>query len=171
MTPGVPVTPDPEFGFSGPGGASDPHDLAVVLLDDSPVIAPAQLPSEGLLDDLRASGELRSAVFTPVGYGTVRDDKKGGPHALVFDGVRRFTSQTFKSIRAAWLGLSQQPSTGDGGTCFGDSGGPHFLGGVTSNLIVSVTVTGDSQCRASDLTYRIDTPSARAFLGEFVDLP
>ncbi len=33
------------FGFSGPGGASDPHDLAVVLLDSSPGIAPAQLPN------------------------------------------------------------------------------------------------------------------------------
>jgi secreted trypsin-like serine protease len=55
---------------------------------------------------------------------------------------------------------AQQTSIGDGGTCYGDSGGPHFLGGVESNLIVSVTVTGDAMCRASDKTYRIDTPWA-----------
>jgi hypothetical protein len=36
---------------------------------------------------------------------------------------------------------------------------------------VSITVTGDAQCRASEKTYRIDTASAREFLGEFVDLP
>ena len=76
-----------------------------------------------------------------------------------------------KSLQGAWLGLSQQPSTGDGGPCFGDSGGPHVLGGATSNLLVATTVTGDSQCRAFDKSYRVDTASARAFLGEFVDLP
>lgn len=170
VIPGSFVT-NPDFGFSGPGGASDPHDLAVVLLDGAPGLVPAQLPTEGLLDQLKASHGLKGATFTPVGYGAVREDKTGGPHALFSDGVRRFTSQSFKSLQAAWIGLSQQPSTGDGGTCFGDSGGPHFLGGVTSNLLVAITVTGDAQCRAFDKSYRIDTPSARAFLGQFVDLP
>jgi Trypsin len=161
----------PDFGFSGPGGASDPHDLAVVLLDVAPGIAPAQLPTEGLLDQL-ADNALRSATFTAVGYGMVREEKTGGPHGLVpIDGVRRFALQTFRSLQPAWLSLSQQPSTGDAGACFGDSGGPHFLGGETSNLLVSITVTGDAQCRASDKTYRIDTASAREFLDEFVDLP
>ncbi len=54
------------------------------------------------------------------------------------------------------------PSTGSGGTCYGDSGGPHFLG--STNLVVSITVTGDRFCRSSDVTYRTDTASARAFL-------
>jgi len=39
----------------------------------------------------------------------VRDDKTGGPHALFSDGVRRFTTQSFKSLQGAWLGVSQQP--------------------------------------------------------------
>jgi hypothetical protein len=170
ILPGRYVT-HPDFGFSGPGGASDPHDLAVVLLDVAPGIAPAQLPTEGLLDEL-PNNALRNATFTAVGYGTVREEKTGGPHGVLpIDGVRRFALQTFRSLQPAWLSLSQQPSTGDAGTCGGDSGGPHFLGGETSNLLVSITVTGDSQCRASDKTYRIDTPSAREFLGEFVDLP
>jgi Trypsin len=170
IIPGTFVT-HPDFGFSGPGGVSDPHDLAVVLLERAPGLTPAELPTEGLLDQLKASHDLRNATFTPVGYGTVREDKTGGPHALFFDGIRRFTTQSFKSLQRAWLGLSQQPSTGDGGTCFGDSGGPHFLGGTDSNLVVSITVTGDAQCRAQDKSYRIDTPSARAFLGQFIDLP
>ena len=62
------------------------------------------------------------------------------------------------------------PSTGNGGTCYGDSGGPHFLGAGPSETttIVSVTVTGDRFCRATDKTYRIDTASALSFLSEFV---
>ena len=35
---------------------------------------------------------------------------------------------------------------------------------MNSNRIVSVTVTGDAVCRATDTTYRIDTPWARDFL-------
>ena len=80
-------------------------------------------------------------------------------------------TQELQSLTSAWVQFSMNPSTGSGGTCFGDSGGPHFLGGATSNLIVSVTVTGDAVCKATDLTYRLDTPSARSFLASFVSLP
>jgi hypothetical protein len=161
----------PDFGFSGPGGFSDPHDMAVVLLDVAPGIAAAQLPTEGLLDELGREA-LRSTTFTVVGYGAVREVKTGGPHGIVpVDGVRRFALSSFRSLQRAWLSLSQQPSTGDGGACFGDSGGPLFLGGETSNQLVSITSTGDPQCRAAAKSYRIDTASAREFLGKFVDLP
>jgi hypothetical protein len=36
---------------------------------------------------------------------------------------------------------------------------------------VSITITGDTACRATDATYRTDTASARAFLGQYVALP
>ena len=160
-------TTHPAFGFSGPGGISNPFDIAVVVLDSPPGIAPARLPRVGLLDALKTSGEIKRSTFTAVGYGRVREDKRTGPHALFFDGVRRFALQSYLSLQSAWLTLSMQPSTGDGGTCFGDSGGPHFLGGETSNLIVSLTVTGDAMCRATDKTYRLDTPWVRAFLESF----
>jgi hypothetical protein len=162
----------PEFGFSGPGGFSDAHDIAVIELD-APVagITPAQLPTEGLLDDLKASKQLKGQTFTAVGYGTVRVDKTGGPNAFFFDSTRRYATQSFLSLQPAWLTLSENPSTGSGGTCFGDSGGPHFLGGVDSNLEVSLTVTGDSVCRATDKTYRLDTKEARDFLSRYVTLP
>jgi hypothetical protein len=55
--------------------------------------------------------------------------------------------------------MSMNPSTGSGGTCYGDSGGPHFL--RDSKVVVSVTVTGDRWCRATDKTYRLDTDQAR----------
>jgi hypothetical protein len=155
-----------------PGPHSDPLDLAVVLLDDPIVgITPAQLPGAGLLDEMRADGSLQTATFTAVGYGTVREDKRRGPHPFFFDGVRRFALQDFLSLQKAWLTLNMNPSTGSGGTCYGDSGGPHFLGGETSNLIVSITITGDAMCRATDQTYRLDTDAAREFLDDYVTLP
>ena len=165
--------PHPDFGFSGPGGKSDPHDIAVVLLDKAPAgIRPAELPTLGLLDQLKADRALRDRIFTAVGYGLVRETKTGGPHGFTdSEGVRRFALQTPLALTKQWLTLSMQPSTGDGGTCYGDSGGPHFLGGVESNVIASITVTGDTMCRATDTTYRVDTVSARDFLADHVELP
>jgi hypothetical protein len=157
---------NPEFGFQGPGGRSDPHDIAVIVLD-APVsgVTPATLPTLNYLDSI----PLKTQRFTAVGYGTVREDKQKGPHSLFFDGQRRFADQGFMSLTKSWLNLSMNPSIGSGGTCFGDSGGPHFLG--SSNLVVSITITGDTFCRATDATYRTDTASARAFLDDFVTLP
>jgi secreted trypsin-like serine protease len=44
-----------------------------------------------------------------------------------------------------------------GGTCSGDSGGPVFLGGPDSNLIVGVTSFGlNALCRGTDFAYRVD---------------
>lgn len=156
----------------GTSQTSDPHDMAVVLLDSAPGIAPAALPTAGLLDQLARDHRLKNQGFTTVGYGVVRNDKKGGPHALEGrDGMRRYASESFQSLRPALLALSQNPSTGDGGTCRGDSGGPHFLGGVTSNLVVATTLDTDTSCRASGTAYRLDTPSARNFLAQFVASP
>jgi hypothetical protein len=156
----------PDFGFSGPGGFSDPHDIAVVVLDAPAAgITPARLPTLNQLDGM----SLKSQRFVAVGYGTVRNDKTKGPASLFFDGQRRFAEQSFNALNKQWLRLSMNPSTGSGGTCFGDSGGPHFIG--TSDVVASLTITGDRFCRATDVTYRTDTASARAFLDDFVSLP
>lgn len=163
------ATAHPLFGSEG---ASDPHDVAVVLLADAPGIPPAVLPDLGALDDLQARHALDDATFTTVGYGETRTDTTGGWHARVpRDGIRRYVSQQAHALRPSWLTLSTNAATGDGGSCFGDSGGPHFLGGVDSNLMVSTTVRTDTTCRAVEHTYRLDTPDARSFLGQFVSLP
>ena len=61
----------------------------------------------------------------------------------------------------------------DGGTCYGDSGGPNFLGAGAgeTNIVADTAMTGDSMCRATNVDYRMDTASARAFLGHYVTLP
>ena len=144
----------------------------MILLEESPGIAPAELPTADLLEQRQAAGALHDQTFTAVGYGRARVDKTGGPHAwLERDGVRLYATQTFLSLQPTWLRLSMNPSLDSGGACAGDSGGPHFLGGVESDLVVSITVGGDRWCRAIDDTYRLDTESARNFLAQFVALP
>jgi secreted trypsin-like serine protease len=148
----------------------DLHDVAVILLDDAVSnIDPVQLPPAGLLDDMQKEHTLKNQAFVAVGYGTVRDDKTKGPQAFVDNNERRYVEQSFLALKPFWLQLSMNPSTGNGGTCYGDSGGPHFLG--DTDMVVSVTVTGDYPCRATDVTYRLDTESARAYLSQFVELP
>jgi len=111
--------------------------------------------------------QLKSATFVAVGYGTVREEKEGAFQPLFWDPQRRFAEQSALDLEPAWLNLSMNQATGDGGTCYGDSGGPHFLGAT----VVSLTVTGDVWCKVTDKTYRVDTQAARDFLATFVTLP
>jgi hypothetical protein len=155
---------NPLFGVSP--GFAETHDIAVVVLDAPAAgVTPARLPTLNQLNGM----SLKQQRFVAVGYGTVREDKRKGPASLFFDGQRRFAEQSFNALGKTWLHLSMNPSTGSGGTCYGDSGGPHFIG--TSDVVASITVTGDRFCRATDVTYRTDTASARAFLADFVSLP
>jgi len=152
---------------------SDPHDIAVVLLDrPQKRITPARLPTLGLLDELAKLNVLQSQIFTAVGYGETRETKSGGWSALEFSGTRMVSTSSFDALNKAWVRLSQNPATQDGGACYGDSGGPNFLGGTASNMVVATTITGDAVCRATNVVYRLDTQSAREFLGLYgVDLP
>jgi hypothetical protein len=160
--------PNPEFidyHNAGPTGRN-PHDIAIVRLNDPAPPTPATLPPAGLLSSL----DLSQQRFTAVGYGRTRIDKTKGPNNIVTQFARNVITQDFRDLFPAWLTLNGDPSTGSNFTCYGDSGGPHFLG--DSNLIVSLTATGDIPCRALEVTYRLDTPSARQYLAaQGVPLP
>ncbi len=169
---------NPEYGFSGPGGFSDPHDIAVIVLDEPagdvyPGITPARLPTLEVFDGMAVKNGLRGQKFTAVGYGTQQPTLGGGPQVFPFDGKRRVAVSEFDALNNAWLHLSQNVHTGDGGTCYGDSGGPNFLGAGTgeTDIVAGITVTGDTPCLATNVIYRLDTQSARDFLGDFVALP
>jgi hypothetical protein len=150
------------------GAQSDPHDIAVIVLDSSPGIAPAQLPAAGSNSNLP-----KDQQFTSVGYGT--DQAMNGPGGQTFpiDDVRHYAVGTLNSITKSWLRISQNGSTGNGGTCYGDSGGPNFLGAGSSEtrIIAATTITGDTACRSTNVDYRLDTAPARSFLAGFVPVP
>lgn len=154
---------------------SDTGDIAVLLLDGQSTsgITPATLPTAGLLDELSAQNGLKRAVFTAVGYGAQNRVVGGGtPFFLDENPVpRMYAFSSFSALNGGFLRLSQNFATGDGGTCFGDSGGPNFLNTAEGSILVATTITGDAVCRSTNVVYRLDIPSARAFLGAFVALP
>ena len=154
---------------------SDPGDLGVLILAarSTQGIPIATLPTAGLLDRLFAARALQSTGFTAVGYGEQNRIVGGGPPDFEDPNPipRMFASSSFSALDPAYLRLSQNPATGNGGTCFGDSGGPNFLTVGNTRVLAATTVTGDAVCRATNVDYRLDTPSARSFLGQYVALP
>jgi Trypsin len=145
---------------------SDSGDIGALILQSNVTgVEPARLPSCGLLDQLSVRNGLRDAVFTPVGYGVQNRVVGGGvPYFQDINPIpRMFAFSSFNALNGGYLRLSQNPSTGDGGTCFGDSGGPNFLTVNNEQILAAITITGDSVCRATNVTYRLDTASAQAF--------
>jgi V8-like Glu-specific endopeptidase len=144
---------------------SDPHDIAVVVLDKAVrAITPAKLPTANSLSNLSGSQK-----FTSVGYGAYEVTNEPGGHQYLYNDVRMVATGTLNSTNQSWLRISMNPSTGNGGTCYGDSGGPNFLG--TTQIVAAITITGDAVCRSTNVVYRLDTQSARTFLGQYVTLP
>ena len=144
---------------------NDPHDIAVVVLD-GPVagVTPASLPEANSLAALSVG-----QTFTSVGYGAYEVTNGPGGHRYLYNDVRMRATGSLNAVNKSWLRISGNPATGDGGTCYGDSGGPNFLG--TTDIVAAITITGDAICRATNVVYRLDTESARAFLSQYVALP
>jgi V8-like Glu-specific endopeptidase len=148
-----------------PGNQSDAHDIAVVVLDKAvKIITPSALPTAGSLSRLPSD-----QTFTSVGYGAYEVTNSPGGHQYLYNDVRMVATGTLNSTNKTWLRISMNPATGNGGTCYGDSGGPNFLG--TTNIIAAITITGDAVCRSTNVDYRLDTASARDFLGQYLTLP
>ena len=157
------VVTNPNFNQS----QSDSGDIGVLILESSVRgIEPATLPDCGLLDRLVAQNGLKGAVFTNAGYGLQNRVVGGGvPFFQDLNPIpRMYSFSSFNSLNGGYIRLSQNPSTGSGGTCFGDSGGPNFLTVDGQQIQVSITITGDAVCRSTNVDYRLDTVSAQGFL-------
>ena len=154
---------DPAYATNGT--ASDPHDIAVVVLDEAVTrITPVRLPAAGSLARLTTTQKI-----VGVGYGATEVTTGPGGHSFLYDDVRMAATGTLNSVTPVWLRVSENPATGDAGGCYGDSGGPNFLG--NTDIEAATTITGDANCRSTNVAYRLDTAAARAFLGQYVALP
>jgi hypothetical protein len=152
-------------------------DAGVVVLDD-PVSMNAygQLPKQGRLDAFLKNGK-NDALFTPVGYGLTRS---GPPSAGRDAGGDVRLKGTVKLVNlkgtfgvpdgtsAVFSNNNGKPH--QGGTCFGDSGGPIFIQGTRE--IVAVTSFGTNlNCAGTGGAYRIDQADDLAFLAKFGVVP
>jgi S1-C subfamily serine protease len=156
LLPAAAWTTDPLFGHD----KADPHDLGVVQLAAPAAAAPLALPRAGSLDALRTG-----QPFANVGYGYSDRVTGGGPATFTGGGVRRVSTSPLAAETKAFV----KTSNGDAGVCYGDSGGPRLLG--DTNVVAAITSAGDTACAGMSTGYRLDTASARGFLGGFVPLP
>jgi hypothetical protein len=134
-------------------------DLGVVVRDE-----PMEMDEYGVLpvldqlDDLAKKRGHKDLTFTAVGYGL----QQAGPVPSgrdIAERVRMVAYPKLNQINAPGftgdfsLLLSNNHATG--GTCFGDSGGPNFLG--TSNVVAGVTSYGlNGNCAGTGGVYRVD---------------
>lgn len=155
--------PNPNFNQS----QSDSGDIRVLILQNTVNgITPAVLPTCGMLDQLAAQNGLKSSVFIPVGYGVQNRVVGGGvPFFQDINPIpRMFAFSSFNALNRGYIRLSHNPATGNGGTCFGVSGGPNFLTVNGQQILAAITITGDAVCRSTSVDYRTDTVSAQGFL-------
>jgi secreted trypsin-like serine protease len=145
------------------------NDVGVVVLDQ-PVtgITPVQLAPLGYLDQFTPS-LLHQTLFTAVGYGvdvTRADAGSQKPTPASYPILRQVVEAPGQKLTSQILQVngSANDSRGTGGTCFGDSGGPAFVG----DYQVSVTSYGyGSTCQSIDGFQRVDIAAVQDWLAGF----
>lgn len=159
-----------DYGFDEFAGFPNTHDVGVAILD-TPISLPeyGALASPGFLDPLLTQRGRQDATFTVSGYGVSRT-LEHNPSKDVSFRIRLMAETKLVNLTSANNGgfniqLSSAPAKDRGGTCFGDSGGPNFIG--TSDTIAAITISGDSACVATNVDLRLDTQSAQDFLAQF----
>ena len=110
----------------------------------------------------------KGTPITTLGYGTSVTQGGGAP-TYPATGQRESATLALQTATTNWLHESQNPTLGYGGACGGDSGGPNYL--ANTHVVLATTVTGDMVCRATNVSIRLDTSTARAFLGGQVSYP
>lgn len=146
------------------------HDLGVVELSEPIHLDEyATLPEENHLDDYYSKRAKQQGLFESVGYGL----EGSSPKSSFGGDTRRKADRRLISFKGAYgyRNIAVMFSHDDGGTCFGDSGGPTFDISTPEldeqNLIVAVTSFGmNYNCNASG-SYRVDQPDDIAFLAQF----
>ena len=162
----------PGFGHD----SGDRHDLGILLLPAGSVPAgtPAvQLPRAGYLDQLKAAGTLKFRIVDLVGYGVIPIWEPAGRTQFAFDGVRRSGTSIIVGLDNADVHYNQNRNgigTGSG-LSFRRRLGLAAVRPRHAARPFRETSGGNGQCNANNQNYRVDTPLARAFLGQFLNLP
>ncbi len=143
------------------------HDVGVVLLSREVKLSASaygKLPSVNQLDALQPSSSTR---FTAVGYGL----QKINPVFIEAEKVRMFAEPWLIQINTPGFtgdfSLLLSNNASSGGTCFGDSGGPNYLG--SSNVVAGVTSFGlNGTCGGTGGVFRLDRKDVLDFVSQYL---
>ncbi len=143
------------------------HDVGVVVLSRDVKLAASaygKLPRVNQLDALQPSS---STLFTAVGYGL----QKVNPVFIEAEKVRMFAEPWLVQINTPGFtgdySLLLSNNAASGGTCFGDSGGPNYLG--TSNVVAGVTSFGlNGTCGGTGGVFRLDRRDVVDFVSQYL---
>ena len=145
------------------------RDLGLVELDRRMSMSTyGALPGLDSLDALKTGRGQQDVTFTAVGYGL----QKSFPDAAAFQEsalrTRMVSHPKLNQINGGIVGdfsLLLSNNTNTGGTCFGDSGGPNFLG--DSNVIAGVTSFGlNGTCGGTGGVFRLDRSWSLDFIND-----
>ena len=148
---------------------SDPHDIAVVVLDKAvKAHRPGAATGRGL------SSRRSRATSSSRPSATARRRSRWAPEAR-----RSLRRRPLRGSRHAQLDQRElasdlaEPVDRQRRHVLRRSGGPNFLGAgsTETNIVAATTITGDSVCRSTNVDYRLDTPSARGFAHMYVPGP
>ncbi|WP_284617630.1 trypsin-like serine protease [Aquabacterium humicola] len=150
------------------------NDVGVVVLENDFGAPPyATLPAIGALDQLARRRGKQDVSFTAVGYGLQKSFPDAASWQTQANRVRMLATPKLLQINVpGFTGdfsvlLSNNANTG--GTCFGDSGGPNFIG--SSNVIGGVTSFGiNGNCAGTGGVFRMDTSNVQDWLKTFPGL-
>ncbi len=160
-----------DFGFDDFAGFPDNHDVGLVILDQPIALSEyGSLAAPGTLDSLATQRGRQDVTFTVSGYGVSYTN----PVFTVSYRSRLMAETKLVNLNSANAGgfniqLSSAPANGRGGTCFGDSGGPVFLGGFESDLIVGVnSFVLNNNCAGVGFGYRVDSVEVQEWIESIV---
>jgi len=155
------------------------HDVGVVILEAPGVVLPSDqygaLPSVNQLDILATRRGLRDTTFTAVGYGLQESFPDPASFLEHNSRTRYLATPNLLQINVpGFTGnfsmlLSNNHKTG--GTCFGDSGGPNFLGSGTteSKVVAGVTSFGiNGNCAGTGGVFRTDRQDVLEFVQQYL---
>ncbi|MBI4901580.1 MAG: trypsin-like serine protease [Actinobacteria bacterium] len=151
-------------------GSFTQYDVGVIELA-KPIVLTAdkygQLPGVNSLESLKPRA---ATTFTSVGFGLQRANSNPNGFQIQSAVVRMVAEPQLLQINTANTGpqsllLSSNANTG--GTCFGDSGGPNFLG--SSMVVAGVTSYGNNgSCGGTAGVFRVDRPEVLEFINHYL---
>ncbi len=149
------------------------NDVGVIKLDQTVSgITPATIAPLNFLDAY-SQPVLNKTNFTLVGYGTEVRKPESGPQKPTPQGlplIRRVTTSNGQKLTDQIVQMNGNPANvlAGGGTCFGDSGGPSFIG---TNLTTVTSYGYTSNCRYIGGYQRVDIPVVQNWLVKVGALP